>query len=904
MFAPSGLSAVRPAIRKFPAAPPSRIAGRLAPALLLVLTASLPSFGQTGSPSNEVGKNGQTGSKRVDGCLEGDPVVMFTGNFAYQATDLEIPGRGLDFTFERNYRNGTFDIQLGASLPWSPLGHGWAHNQHHFIVLPWTVPQGRWGQYSGPTGAASLDAFDGVELPVPGRGGPGSALPGPTPPPLRGGQQDSRTSGVDLDFVRGPGSIFNAFVEGLGSLFNYRGGTLRIEEYAKNGLSWDAAPGDFSLVQTRPAAHIALRQPDGTVETYRLSEDSKATLNIWHQHVGETVDLVYWRTKVEDRHGNEQRFIYDWGASPPLLTRIIDSLGREIELEYVGEGEGARLAKVRDFTGRKVVYSYSMGRLTSVKTPSIAGTSTGNDFPEGRTTIYEYGAFSRGFPTRHELKSIVAPAQVADGSMTPYLHNTYHEGRVVKQSFGGVNASGVPAGGEFLFLYEDDPQHPYLNWEAFNPESQQPEPFQAASLSLRIDPSGNVALFVFDSMGNDRVKCEFTGRIDPSGLDPLSHDIDTFVDPTGPRLRPSAPGYEPRIRGGDDPECFYSYKLVNADGLVTHVTTPGSQAIYRYDEGGPIPARGNLLRIDEIDTADPSKSISTVYAYEPFFNQIRATYHARGLDPAHSPPNGGANSPDRYRTLRRFDFEEGSESADAITGGWVLSIDQQSMLDQLLAWGIQPPPLASGAGDLNGDGLLDQINGNAIAIERAEAQVYADLSDPATSFAVQASRVERAYNGFSLLTTEVDPEGNATHYEYFSEGDPDGDGTLTPDPGGMLDGAVGSPGGGYLKAVHRPESVSTSYLYDSLGRMTEKTNPRGFVTTLEYNAVDEIVSRTNAKGYRYSQVYDPNGNVVEKRVDDLHPEIDGATGLPTGLEVGSTDGVVNRFVYDILDNLI
>ena len=377
----------------------------------------------------------------------------------------------------------------------------------------------------------------------------------------------------------------------------------------------------------------------------------------------------------------------------------------------------------------------------------------------------------------------------------PVRQNTYQGRRVVKQTFGGTNASGVPAGGDFLFCYSSASVEQPV-WEAFNPETQAMESFQATSMSLRINPSGSAALFVFDEMGNDRVRCDFTGRIDPTGLDPSSHNISTFVDFTGPRLKTSAPGYEAPIRAGVDPDCYFTYKLVNSSGLITHLTTPGSQKLFHYDTDGLPYARANLLRIDELDTEDSTSRISTVYAYEPLFNLLRATYHARGLDPLHTPPNGGVNSPDRYRTLRRFDYEEGGGTAGMNTSNWILSFGQTDTLARLATWGISLGPVQLGQGDLNGDGIVGQSHGNVVLVQEATARIYADLDDPTQGYADQSSETMRSFNDFSLLTREVDPEGNTTDYEYFGELDPDGDGTPTLDPSGALDGTTGTAGGG------------------------------------------------------------------------------------------------------------
>ncbi|MDO8527332.1 MAG: DUF6531 domain-containing protein [Deltaproteobacteria bacterium] len=72
-----------------------------------------------------------------------DPVLLHSGEFFYTATDVTIPGVGLDFQFTRIHRS-TGDF-LGV------LGYGWTHNFAERL-LPWTSDPGEGLIYINPEG--------------------------------------------------------------------------------------------------------------------------------------------------------------------------------------------------------------------------------------------------------------------------------------------------------------------------------------------------------------------------------------------------------------------------------------------------------------------------------------------------------------------------------------------------------------------------------------------------------------------------------------------------------------------------------------------------------------------------------------------------------------------------------
>ncbi len=192
-----------------------------------------------------------------------------------------------------------------------------------------------------------------------------------------------------------------------------------------------------------------------------------------------------------------------------------------------------------DFSGRVVRLTYDAnGDLVSITTPAVTGTPNGNDFPQGKTTRFAYTSGFSDQRLNHNLTTIIAPNEVADGSLTPRTINTYGADglafdRVTSQSWGGgrSNASGIPAGGEVTLAYST----------AIEPAA----PLGAHSKTTITDRGGNV--------------------------------LELWHDGAGHRLA------DRQVVAGQPLVTGYTY---NADGLLTSVTYPaGNRIEYRYDDG-------------------------------------------------------------------------------------------------------------------------------------------------------------------------------------------------------------------------------------------------------------------------------------------------------------------------------
>ena len=216
--------------------------------------------------------------------------------------------------------------------------------------------------------------------------------------------------------------------------------------------------------------------------------------------------------EIRDRNGNFMTFQYN---AQQQLIQVNDTLGRAIVYRYITSGVNAgRLQEIEDFFGRKVTFTYdSNGDLVAVTSPAVTGTPNGNDFPQGKTTRYTYSSGLSDARLNHNLLTITRPNEVAAGG-PPVLINTYGTNpnafdfdKVIRQTYGGTNASGVTAGGTFTYTYTQ-----------LNAGVQSDDPNLPVSRTAEIDRNGNLEEYEYNRLGVSPGPQEFTEglrRTDP-----------------------------------------------------------------------------------------------------------------------------------------------------------------------------------------------------------------------------------------------------------------------------------------------------------------------------------------------------------------------------------------------------
>ncbi|MCI0541732.1 MAG: DUF6531 domain-containing protein [Verrucomicrobiales bacterium] len=609
--------------------------------------------------------------------------------------------------------------------------------------------------------------------------------------------------------------------------------------------SYQAPAGFYGTLMRRSDGTFVYRTPDGFQRFYRA--DGRL---FCHQ----------------DRHGNQMLFDYDDFGN---LDLVIDVFGREIDFVFEPFPDGIdRLTRVIDFTGREIVYSYDANfDLVAARTPVVTDTSTGNNFPNGRTERYAYASGFAQPELNHNLLSVTYPEEVATGGAAALVwtygtnpNNPVTFDRVLTETEGGTNASGIAAGGTMSFAYEMlDTTTPLGNPEVLR---------------------GKVT--ITERNGN---RFEFFAN-------ELNHHVLTRRPTRG--LRPGEPAfYETR--------SFYDEE----GQLVRRVFPEGNEVRYRYDRAGSRAAHRNLMEIRRVADTDRGggEDLVTMFTYEPLHNRIASVSDPRANAPGFVPPLG-TTSAARYTTRFSFDYQESNDP-----------------LEHAVEFGIDLSGIARGLGDLNGDGRTKQAAGNLI---RAEAPTVTLL--PGSKEADRLGRTaqpiitQTQWNDRGQRIASIDAEGNVNEFSYYPENDPDGDGrahvspylTISAEPTGYLRSSViDSKTSPRRTTTVPPVALETVFRYDGVGNVIAMRNPRGIETTIEYNQLDEPVVLTRGAdvaaaltsgqllqnetplSYRTRRFYDFNGRVVRREVENRD-----STTAGVGPFVDRT------YAYDILGNLL
>ncbi len=280
--------------------------------------------------------------------------------------------------------------------------------------------------------------------------------------------------------------------------------------------------------------HDIFKNPDAT---YTLTFANKGTWNFSKLDGSITAGKLL---SMSDRNGNTITYHYD---ELGRLEKVTDTLDRDIVIAYNPEGF---IESVTDFAGRRLVYEYyqdgdangSFGDLKSARSPVVTGTSTMNDFPDGKTTVYTYSTGYADDRLNHNLTSITDPKGQT------YVQIEYYEPTMAKidYTFDRVRRQHWGNMGDIVDL-------------VYVPSVPSVANHQSVMKTLVNDRVGNVTEYEFDIRNRLVRMREFTGRGNP--------DQPTTVGsnrPTG-KLRPGDPAFfETRYEWNNDSnltQAFY-----------------------------------------------------------------------------------------------------------------------------------------------------------------------------------------------------------------------------------------------------------------------------------------------------------------------------------------------------------
>ena len=305
------------------------------------------------------------------------------------------------------------------------------------------------------------------------------------------------------------------------------------------------------------------------------------------------------------------------------------------------------------------------------------------------------------------------------------------------------------------------------------------------------------------------------------------------------------------------------------DGSIRYMTDRyGKTTYYNYDSRG---------RTESIQ----SEGKKIWYEYDKFDRIIKQTV---------------GNSPDEYNCVyyAEYEYSEDGRKVSVTEGG------KYRTTYQLDAFG----------------NVIKQTDGN----NNERSFVYDSLNQITESYDGYNNKTEYEYNALGTVSKIILPDGSVTNYEYNCMGQI----SKVTDDCGVVYTASYDRAGKLVKERSRADSEKT-YEYDKAGRVTKVlcggevlesytygTNNRSVTVKdgngnnylYNYDAYGRLVSEKNRNGLEQNYFYDEGGELKSRNSFDGYSTTINYSSDRTVRTVHYSDGSENRFVYDMLGNII
>lgn len=761
-----------------------------------------------------------------------DPVNTATGNYIYQGRDLDIPGIGLPFRFDRSY-NSRAASAAGASA--TPLGYGWTHSYHIRLTfdsagnatLHWGdgrtethAPDGQGGyipQYGlfdtftdNGDGSYSLLQRDRTRYDFDGSGRLTAIA-------------DRNDNTLSLSYV---GGRLDMIVDTAGRTieFDYDGAGRLIRITDPIGRSVDYtydANGDL----------IAATDPNGNVTQYVYDDNHQIITLIdprGHTVVNNTYDaerrVVTYQT---DAKGHPMTFEYE---QLDRVTTVTDALGNVTVHQH---DELLRLIREQDARGGEMHYTYD-----------AAGNRIRVTDRNGNTTEYDYDGRGNVISKTDALGNVT---EITYDDQDNPLSRTDALGRVTTFTYDvhGNLIQTTDALGQVTTIDYDPRGLPLTLTDALGRVTEYVYDTHGNRIET-IDPLGQSATASFDSVGRRLTRTDVLGRTTTFSYDD-NDNLLSVTDPAGGVLSHSYDANDNRIsttdRNGNTTEYAYDEKdlliavtdalgnteTTTYDALDRRVTTTnrrGYTTTFGYD------AVGNLLTV-----TDPLGQVTT-FTYDLNGNRVSAT-----------DPRGHTTTFD-YDALNRLiettdPLGHRREIAYDAVGNRISTTDP---LGQVTTFGY--------------DALdrqitrTDPLGHTRTTLYDAGGRVTAvtDAKDRTTGY---------AYDALDRLIQVTDAAGGTVQYTYDARGN--------------------------RTAMTDPNGHTTTYDYDVLDRRTTTIEPLGHVTGLVYDAVGNLIQLTDPKGQVIQYSYDARNRLTgidypdQSAISLVYDPVDNLLQLSDGL---------------------
>jgi RHS repeat-associated protein len=619
--------------------------------------------------------------------------------------------------------------------------------------------------------------------------------------------------------------------------------------------------GPFGFGWSSPYSIRLLTQPDGTVlieqengSRVKFSPTGTGTYTA-PSHVLATLQANGDGTWTYTRKSREIFTLAQTGS----LTSTLDLNGNAISLDYDAQG---RLSTATDAAGRALTFAYSTnGRISTITDPANrtsaytydpAGRLETVTLPGNRVTAYTYDAGNL-------LTSMTDPR----GSTTV---NTYDLARrVTKQT---------TAAGDLILAYGTDGADTQTTITSPGGRVTK-ETYRAGQLIKRIVGAGTAHqatwTYAYDQTTFAR------GTV----TDPLNRTTSATYDAQGNKLTATDAG------GGQASATYGTY-----DNMQTSTDAAGTATTYTYNSAGnrltssrPVTGTSQVAVLTNTygDTAHPGditaftdpNGNSTTLAYDAYGNRTSVTdalgrttttaYDILGRTTSTTTASGKTTTfaynpagfletvTDSLGKVATFTYDAaGNKTSVTDPLGHTTTYTYDALGRHTTTTAADNTTTSSGYD--NDGNVTSQTDQNA----HSTSYAY-DSRNRLTSSTDALNRTTTyAYDAAGQLTGKSDPTSRTTTLSYNAAGDKTGT--------SYSDGVTPNETFTYT-ALHQPATVTdgtgtTTMGYDSLGRLTSRTNGAGKNITNGYDLAGNLTTQTYPNGHSVTRTYDAANNLT------------------------------------------
>ncbi len=642
-------------------------------------------------------------------------------------------------------------------------------------------------------------------------------------------------------------------------------------------LGWGWTANDLSNITFPSQGGAVVNQGNGSAIAFYLSGST---------YVGPasaTATLVQNGSDYVYTLANQESFTY--GANGQLLSQS-DRNGVETTMAYNSQGQ---LNTVTDPYGRQFTFAYNSASEISSITDA-----------DSRTVSY-------GYNTAGDLTSVTDPT----GALTQYGYDGVNRLTSMTNPNGGVTTNSYNASNQVIS--QKDPLGRVTTWS------------YSGSTTTITDPDGNVKTETFD--GNGNLLSVTSGVGTPSAATStytynVNNEKASATDPNGNTTSLTWDG-QGNMRSSTDNLGLVTTYTYDADNDLTSVTDPmGNVTRYSYNSNGNLTTSTSSLGGQpvvttlaygashpwEVSTVTDPRGKVTHYAYDadgdrtsatdPDGNTTTTSYNAIGWPTSTVSARGNASgtNPADFTTSITYDGDgrplQSSDPTGAVSAtvydevGNPLSVTDGNGNTTLTAYDpdneavkVTEPNGTATSTSYDADGnVLSQTDGNG----QTTTYSYDPLGQEASSTNALGQKTTYGYDGNRDLTTETNPSNEVTTLSYDADRNVIGinysDGT-TPN-------VAYTYNGDQQRLTMIDGTGTTTYSYDSLGRLTGTLTSAGIPTgysfdldgnlvtlsypssvssvdaTYTYDAAGRMTGVTDWSGNTTSFGYDPNGNLT------------------------------------------